>query len=118
MKAIGIISFILAGGCLLGGNLIAVFLFSALGVGFIFASSSNKEKTDVANTQSHNIEKLKETFDEEKKEKNNADLEIAKRTKILMEEKGLRILEAKAQAEMEYLLDSEKQKNTRSDSLD
>lgn len=53
-------------------------------------------------------QKRKQQEEEEKGEKDNKELWIAKRTKTLMDNDGLGILEAQAQANMEYVLEENK----------
>lgn len=54
-------------------------------------------------------QKRKQQEEEEKGEKDNKELWIAKRTKTLMDNNGLGILEAQAQANMEYILEEKKE---------
>lgn len=98
MKGFGIFLMILGG--------IFIFFFPPFALilivaGFIFLTvgkNSQKEKVEMYNKKQENdLAKEKELY-------------IAKRTKELMEAKGISVLEAKAEAEMEFIIEKEGKK--------
>ena len=96
MKGFGIFLMILGGVLIFFTGIFGLILIVACFIFVVVGNSGNKEREEKrTRMQLADEEREKEYF-------------IAKRTKELMETKGLSIMDAKTQAEMDYILEKNK----------
>ncbi|WP_302820505.1 hypothetical protein [Fusobacterium ulcerans] len=108
MRILGIILLILGILSLPFGG--AGFFIIIVGIILILAGGSGAKNRKIAEESKKELEKIQENQKKDKEIIEEREVYIAKRTKELMDKNELSILEAKAQAEMEYILEKNEQK--------
>lgn len=116
MRILGIILLIIGIlSLLLGGGAVGFFII-IVGIVLMLVGGSGAKDRKIAEESKKELEKIQENQKKEKEITEEREVYIAKRTKELMDTKDLSILEAKAQAEMEYILEQNEKNSEKKNS--